>query len=88
MVASLFADDTVLLADSERELQKVVDEFYRVYVKRKLRVNTGKSKVMVFERKILEMLDFSTPYRVNVPAAENCEIVLGGEGMKYLGTVL
>ncbi len=48
MVASLFADDTVLLADSERKLQKVVDEFYRCCVRRKLRVN-GKIKVMVTE---------------------------------------
>ena len=26
----LFADDTVLFADSEKELQRVVDEFYMV----------------------------------------------------------
>ncbi len=48
VVASLFADDTVLLADSEKDLQKVVDEFYRMYVRRKLRVNAGKRKVIVF----------------------------------------
>ncbi len=47
-IESLFADDTVLLADSERKLQKAVDEFYRLCVK-KLRVNVGKSKVMVIE---------------------------------------
>ncbi len=47
MVACLFADDTVLLAESERELQRVVDESYSVGMRRKLRVNAGKSKVMV-----------------------------------------
>ncbi len=42
MVACLFVDDTVLLGESERELQRVVDEFYSVCVRRKLRVNDGK----------------------------------------------
>ncbi len=28
MLPCLFADDTVLLSESERKLQKVVDEFY------------------------------------------------------------
>ena len=94
VVGCLFADDTVLLAESERELQRVVDEFHRVCTRRKLRVNAGKSKVIVFERRQVEALQFSTPYRVNVPVAENCEIILGGEKMevvkefKYLGTVL
>ncbi len=60
--ASLFANDTVLVADSERKLQKVVDEFYRVCVRRKVRGNAGKSKVMIFERKEIEVLDFSTLY--------------------------
>ncbi len=44
LVAGLYADDTVLLADSDRMPQRIVDEFYRVYW-RKLKVNTGKSKV-------------------------------------------
>ena len=38
---------------------------------------------MVFERKEVE-LDFSTPYRVNVPVAESCKIVLGGERMEVV----
>ncbi len=52
VAACLFADDTVLLAHSERELQRVVDQFHSVYSKRKVTVNAGKSKVMVFERKV------------------------------------
>ena len=46
--ASLFEDDTVLFAKSEEELERVVDE-YSVCMRRKLKVNVGKSKVMVFE---------------------------------------
>ncbi len=41
------ADDTVLLAESEADLQRVVNEFYSVCKIRKLKVNAGKSKVMV-----------------------------------------
>ena len=44
----LFADDTVLLAENERELQEVVNEFYNVCMRRKVKVNAGKSKVMLF----------------------------------------
>ncbi len=39
---------TVLLAESEGDLQRVVNEFYSVCKRRKLKVNAGKSKVMVF----------------------------------------
>ena len=42
----LFADDTVVVADSERKLCQLVTEFGRVCEGRKLRVNVGKSKVM------------------------------------------
>ncbi len=51
IVACMFADNTVLLLGSERELYTVVDEIYSVCVRRKLRVDDGKSKMMVFERK-------------------------------------
>ena len=46
----LFADDTVVVADSERKLCPVVTEFGRVCERRKLRVNVGKSKVMRCKR--------------------------------------
>ncbi len=39
-----------MLAESEGDLQRVVNEFYCVCKRRKLKVNAGKSKVMVFER--------------------------------------
>ncbi len=46
VITYLFADDTVLLAESGRDLQRVINEFYCVWKRRKLKVNTGKSKVM------------------------------------------
>ena len=42
----LFADDTVVVADSERKLFRFVTEFGRVCERRKLQVIVGKSKVM------------------------------------------
>ena len=39
----LFADDSVVMADSERKLCQLVTEFGRVCERRKLRVNVGKS---------------------------------------------
>ncbi len=47
MVADLYADDTVLLAESDGMLQRIVDEFDRICKRRELKVNAGKSKVMV-----------------------------------------
>ncbi len=73
-----------MLAESERELQRVVDQFHSVCSGKKLRVNAGKSKVM--------MVNLGNPYRVSVQVNERCEIVMGGERMevvkefKYLGT--
>ena len=42
----MFADDTVVVADSEEKLCQLVTEFGRVCKRRKLHVNVGKSKVM------------------------------------------
>ncbi len=46
VTACLFSDDTVLLAESEGDLQRVVNEFYNVCKRRKLKVNAGKRKKM------------------------------------------
>ncbi len=75
MVKCMFANDTVLLEESEREVERVVDEFYNACVRRKLKVNVGKSKVMVFERKDKERVDFSNLYRMSVPVAGRCELI-------------
>ena len=42
----LFADDTVVVADSEKKLRQLVTEFGKVCEKRKLRVNVDKSNVI------------------------------------------
>ncbi len=86
-------DDTELLAESEGDLQRVVNLFCSVCKRRKLKVNAGKSKVMVFER-MEEVIDFNIAYRVRMLAVARCRIMLGSEKMeggrefKYLGTVL
>ncbi len=61
LVVGLYADDTVLLAESEGMLQRIVDEFDRVCKRRKLKVITGKSKVMVFERAREQTIGFAKP---------------------------
>ncbi len=50
LVADLYADDTVLLAETEGMFQRIVDEFDRVCKRRKVKVNAGKSKVMIFKK--------------------------------------
>ncbi len=83
----------MLLAQSEGNLQRVVKKFYSVCKRRKLKMNTGKKTVMVFERREEEVIDFNTAYRVRMPAVAGCRIMLGSEEMevviefKYLGTV-
>ncbi len=59
---------TVLLAESERKLQRIVDEFDRVCRRRKLKVNAGKSKVMVFERAAEQAIDLAKSYGVGSEA--------------------
>ncbi len=57
-------------------------------------MNAGKSKVMVFERRKEEVVDFHIAYRVRLPAVARRRVMLGSEKMeevsefKYLGTVL
>ncbi len=93
VVASLYSDDTVLLAEREGMLQRIVDEFDRVCKRRKLKVNAGKSKVMVFERAREQTINFAKPYRVGSEAILECKIWLGKEmeevnEFKDFGTIL
>ncbi len=84
----------MLLAEGEENLQRVVNEFYNVCKRRRLKVKAGKSTVMVSERREGEVIDFNTAYRVRMPAVARCRIMLGREKMeevsefKYLGIVL
>ena len=43
----MYADDLVLCGESEEDLRAIVGRFIEVYGRRCLRVNEGKSKVMV-----------------------------------------
>ncbi len=93
LVVGLYADDTVLLAESEGMLQRIVDEFDRVCKRRKLKVNAGKSKVMGFERAREQTINFAKPYRVGSEAMLGCKIWLGKKmeevnEFMYLGTIL
>ncbi len=60
----LFADDTVLIAESKSDLQNLTNVFDGECKRRKLKVNVNKSKVMVCERSRSEVVDFVCPYRV------------------------
>ena len=46
----LYADDTVILAESEVELQKVMDSLFEFCRYNKSQINTSKSTIMVFSR--------------------------------------
>ncbi len=72
----------MLLAESEEDLQRAVNEFYSVCKRKKLKVNAGKSKVMVFEKREVEVVDFNTACRVRLPALARCRVMLGSEKME------
>ena len=75
----LFADDTVVVADSEEKLCQLVSEFGRVCKRRKLRVNVGKSKVMRCTR------SEDSP-RLNVLL--DGEVLEQVDQFKYLGSII
>ena len=75
----LFADDTVVVADSERKLCQLVTEFGRVCERRKLRVTVGKSKVIRCTRN-------EDGARLNVML--NGEALEEVDQFKYLGSVI
>ncbi len=62
----LFADDTVLIAENESDLQKLVSVFDSVCKRRKLKVNDNTRKVMVCELSRSEVVDFVCSFRVGI----------------------
>ena len=74
----LYADDLVLCGESEEELRGMVGRFVEVCIRRRLKFNAGKSKVMIMNRE--EGLE--------------CEVHVDGVHLehvsefKYLGCVL
>ncbi len=89
----LFADDTVLIAEKESDLQNLVSVFDSVCKRRQLKVNVNISKVMVCNRSRSEAVDFVCPYRLGIKSEKVCKIILNGEEMeevnkfKYLGSI-
>ena len=75
----LFADDTVVVADSEEKLCQLVSEFGRVCERRKLRVNVNKSKVM---RRTRNQNNAGLNVMLNGEALEEVD------QFKYLGSVI
>lgn len=50
LIVILYADDTVIMAESEEELQHQLNSLYDYCICNKLEVNTSKTKVMVFTK--------------------------------------
>ena len=48
LLVLLYADDTILMAESATELQKQLNIFHNYCTKWKLRVNVDKTKIMIF----------------------------------------
>ena len=76
---SQFVDDNALVVSTEERLQRLVDEFGVVCERRKLRVNVGKSKVMVCSR---------GGGRAALNVRLNWEVLEEVESFKYLGSVI
>jgi hypothetical protein len=74
----LYADDTVLLAESAEELQSELNYFYEYCEKWNLKVNTNKSKVIVFSK---GRLPINLNFKMN-----NMELEIVSEFI-YLGTM-
>ena len=75
----LYADDTVLIGDSKESLQRLLNEFNNVCERRKLKVNVGKSKVMVCGK--VERRE-----RLNLRLNE--EILEEVDSFRYLGSIV
>lgn len=46
----LYADDTVLMAESDSELQTLLDTFYHYCITWKMKVNVDKTKIVIFSK--------------------------------------
>ncbi|KAI5742578.1 hypothetical protein M8J77_008802 [Diaphorina citri] len=51
MIALMYADDLVLLAESDEEMQNMLNVFHRYCQEKQLVVNVDKTKIMIFRRK-------------------------------------
>lgn len=81
-MVGLFEGDAVLLAENVGMLQRILNGTDRVDKRRKLRVNAGKSKVMVFRTAKELIVDFVMQYRVRAKSTTKCRIRLGEKRME------
>ena len=76
----LYADDIVLLAESEKDLQKLLDELFTWCHKWRMQVNNDKTKIIHFRPKFMSKTDFKFKY-----GETNIELVTS---YRYLGVTL
>ena len=74
-----YADDAVIFASSAIDLQTAIDEFHRYCTKWKLKVNTEKSRIMVFRKGRPRLIELWTYGGVEIPICSQ---------ISYLGLVL
>jgi hypothetical protein len=72
----LYADDIVLMAESDSELQTLLDTFYRYCITWKMKVNVDKAKIMIFSK---GRMSINLQFKYN---GKNIEIV---KDFNYLG---
>lgn len=67
LIILLYADDTVILAEDAHSMQKSLDDFYTYCNEWKLKINTDKSKVIVFGTRKNNQFAFSIgPNRLDI----------------------
>ena len=68
----LYADDTVILAENDRDLQMALDSVHEYCTKYKLTVNTSKTKIMIFSRgKVIRFLTFKYGHHIIEVVSDN-----------------
>ena len=73
----LYADDVVLLAENEKDLQKMLDVLYFWCKNNALYVNVNKSKIMHFRNPSVPRTDFNFTVNGNSMDCVNCYQYLG-----------
>ena len=76
----LYADDIVLIADKEGDLQQMLDHLYTWCCNWRLSINTSKTQIVHFRNRRKDRTDFKFSF------GENQLVVV--ENYKYLGIVL
>ena len=79
----LYSYDAVMFVETEEKVQRMVNELDRVCDRRKLKVNIGKNKVMGFETKEYEKIDFGKVYSVQRPNELSSWVELKEEASEF-----